>query len=607
MADFVDITSLTLGTTFGGWYAKNNVMIQRLNALNVANIIGGDGITASPHTGASGGYTLSLSGTVSRDMTFNNVTVTGNLVSNFAGAVSGTTIILPANTGVTVGNIVYIDSTGNLEKALADDECTAEVVGIVIGFTGGSAQVATTGRISGSSIIEAFTGTVGATLQKGVVYFLSGGVSGAGTTLEPDVTSYVSKPMLLGLTGDSGLILPYRGFIATEGTLGNTTVVQGVCGGSGVLSLNGITAALWDTGVETQTANLRQTGHLHALTHVSVSGDTSNSKLTKSLALDLSGGFSKIYPLNAGGMTFTSESSLASGAINLTKVEQSFISNPNSGFIFSTDGVTNDVYRIAKIKIIPRSQYSQASFTFSLQKEYYAHSGTTAISSVINTAPEGSLRVELRRNGYAIAGQYITSSAAGPGIPLSYTTETASGSSLITSDIHPIRYTPSAGEVFTYGLTTGSIAGAPASDGSFPMVYSNGKRTRTNTFTISNVILGGANTPMSKYIKASNENSYYISADGSGGYTMESSILGWNAQYGAVSESLYFVPVSVMNYISLIGPKGADNLICDILLEMYKFDVNTRTSSSNPIIISTSYTLTAHNHSYSGALATVSN
>jgi hypothetical protein len=607
MADFVDIVGLNLGNTFGGWYNKTTEMITRLNALNVASITGGDGIIVSPHTAANGGYTLTIAGSVSRDMTFNNVTVTGNLVSNFAGAVSGTTIILPANTGVTVGNIVYIDSTGKLEKALADDECTAEVVGIVIGFTGGSAQVATTGRISGSSIIEAFTGTVGATLQKGVVYFLSGGVSGAGTTLEPDVTSYVSKPMLLGLTGDSGLILPYRGFIATEGTLGNTTIVQGVCGGAGVLSLNGITAALWNSGLNPTIPNLRQTGHLHALTHVSVSGDNTNSRLTKSLALDLSGGFNKIAPLNSGGIPFLSESSSPSAAENTTKIEQSFISNPNSGFIFSTDGVTNDVYRIAKIKIIPRPQYSQAAFAFSLQKEYNLHSGTTAISSLINNLPEGSLRVELRRTGYAIAGQYITSSGAA-GIPLSYTAETVIGSSLITSDIHTIRYTPSAGEVFTYGLTTGLISGVPNSAGSFPMIYSNGKfRTRTNTFTIDNVIIGGANTPMSKYIKASNENLYYFTASGSAGYTMESAILGWNAQYGAVSESLYFVPVSLFDNISFIGPAIAFNVICDILLEMYKFDVNTRTSSSNPIIISTSYTLTAHKHSYSGALATTSN
>jgi len=605
MADFVDILSLNLGTTFGGWYLKNNVMIDRLNALNVASITGGDGIIVSPHTAANGGYTLTIADSVSKDMTFNNVTVTGNLVSNFSGAVSGTTIVLPANTGVTVGNIVYIDSAGKLEKALADDECTAEVVGIVIGFTGGSAQVATTGRISGSSIIEAFTGTVGATLQKGVVYFLSGGVSGAGTTFEPDVTSYVSKPMLLGLTGDSGLILPYRGFIATEGTLGNTTVIQGVCGGAGVLSLNGVTAALWDTGQQLLTKNLRQTGHLHALNYVSVNGDA--SRLTKYLAFDLSGGFSKIYPLNAGGIPFTSESSSPSGTALLTKIEQSFISNPNSGFIFSTDGVTGDVYKISKIKIIPRSQSSQASFTFSLQKEYNSHSGTTAISSIINSNPEGSLRVELRRNGYAIAGQYITSDGSIAGLPLSYTGETAIGSSLITSDIHPIRYTLSAGEVITSGLTTGQINGVPDSAGSFPMVYSSGKKTRTNTFTIDNVIIGGAETPMSRYIKASNENKYYFSADATGGYTMESSILGWNAQYGAVSESLYFVPVSVMWYISQLGPQGADDLICDILVEMYKFDVNTRTSSSNPIIISTSYTLTGHKHSYSGSLATVSN
>jgi hypothetical protein len=605
MADFVDIVSLNLGTTFGGWYAKNNDMITRLNALNVASIIGGDGITASPHTAANGGYTLSLSGTVTRDMTFNNVTVNGTLTSNFAGAVSGTTIVLPANTGVTVGNIVYLDSTGNLQKALADDECTAEVVGIVIGFTGGSAQVATTGKISGSSIISAFTGTPGATLQKGVVYFLSGGVSGAGTTLEPDVTSYVSKPMLLGLTGDSGLILPYRGFIATEGTVGNTTVVQGVCGGSGVLSINGITAALWNN-TPYNIANLRQTGHLYALTFVNIPGYA--SRLTKSLTIDLGFAFNKITPLKSGGIEIYDSANLTS-IVNSNSVtyNKHFISNPDGGFIFSTSGVTGDVYKITKIKIIPKSGQAPANFTFSLQKEYNSYAGTTAsVSNSLDfTAAATALRIELRRNGYAIAGSFITPSLQ----ELSYTSETVS-SPLITADIHNLPYTPGATENFIYGLTSGTISGNPDSGGSFPAVqYQQGvatgvrHKTRTSTFTINNVTIGGPASDASKYMKASIQNQYYDLQTGSEGYTMESALLGWNAQYGAISESLYFVPVSVLYKILNDGVDAAEDIICNILLEMYKYDTNTKATTGSAIIISSKYTLTSHKHSYSGTMA----
>ena len=604
MADFVDINNLTLGTTFGGWYFKNNVMIERLNALNVASITGGDGILVSPHTAADGGYTLSIANSVSKDMTFNNVTVTGNLISNFAGAVSGTTIVLPANAGVTVGNIVYIDSTGKLEKALADDECTAEVVGIVIGFTGGSAQVATTGKISGSSIIEAFTGIVGATLQKGVVYFLSGGVSGAGTTLEPDVTSYVSKPMLLGLTGDSGLILPYRGFIATEGTVGNTTVIQGVCGGSGVLSLNGVTAALY-TRAPFIGINLKQTGHLHALTHFNIStSGYSTVKLTKSLTLDLTQGFNHIAPINAGGIFVTDAVTTQNVNFDNTTVTKHFISNPHSGFIFSTSGVTGDVYKITHIKIIPRLNYTPGQFSFSLQKEYNSYAGTTADTGGSPgpdyTSYDTKLRMELRRNGYAIAGQYIIANQSF----LQYSSETAS-SPLIVSDIHNIPYTPSAFEFFTGGLTSGTIAGVEDSAGSFPLVRSapSGTKTRTNSYTINNVIIGGSSSEASKYMKASIQNLFYNLQDGSEGYTMESALLGWNAQYGAISESLFLVPVSSLYKASVQGSQLIDGVICDILLEMYKYDTNTRQTTGSAIIISSNYTLTNNNHSYSGAVA----
>jgi hypothetical protein len=609
MADFVDIVGLNLGTTFGGWYLKNNAMIDRLNALNVASITGGDGIIVSPHTAANGGYTLSIANSVSKDMTFNNVTVTGNLVSNFTGAVSGTTIVLPANTGVTVGNIVYIDSTGKLEKALADDECTAEVVGIVIGFTGGSAQVATTGRISGSSIIEAFTGTVGATLQKGVVYFLSGGVSGAGTTLEPDVTSYVSKPMLLGLTGDSGLILPYRGFIATEGTLGNTTIVQGVCGGAGVLSINGISAAMYASS-DTSVNNLKQTGHLYAVSNTSLTG-TASPRLTKQISIDLQETSNReIAIFNYGGINFGNFGDTPAARTSVTNVGPFIkkytnreIKLPNDGFLFSTIGITGDVWLINSIKIIPRKLLTPNIFTFTLQKEYSSYSGTTVAFSGFNPPGNGTanvnIRLELRKNQYAVAGVFGASSFP------SYSSLTNT-SELITPIIHPIRFTPSASETITEGVTSGILDGTPDSSGTFPIIYTFPQtKTRTSAFTINNVIIGGDESPASRYIKTANENLFYNNVTGSEGYTMESAILGWNAQYGAVSESLYFVPVSVHENLreSDLTNTENKNIICDILLEISKWDTTTRAIVGESKIIHGSYNLQVQSYNISGVVA----
>ena len=207
MADITNISSLSLGNTFGAWYSRTNDIIAGLNYRKVASITGGDGIIVTPHPSVTGGYTLDIASTVSKTVTFgNNVNITGNLtvsgVLNYSitNDVSGTVMSLPFNTGVTLGNLVYIDSTGKAQKAKADDECTAEVAGIVVGFTGTNAQVCTSGKFSGSSLVENFIGTAGATLIKGAVYFLSAGVSGAGTTLEPDSVRYVSKPVVIGIT-----------------------------------------------------------------------------------------------------------------------------------------------------------------------------------------------------------------------------------------------------------------------------------------------------------------------------------------------------------------------------------------------------------------------
>jgi hypothetical protein len=619
MADFVNIDELNLGTTFGGWYFKNNVMIERLNALNVANIIGGDGITASPHTGANGGYTLSLSGTVSRDMTFNNVTVTGNLVSNFAGAVSGTTIVLPANTGVTVGNIVYIDSTGKLEKALADDECTAEVVGIVIGFTGDNAQVATTGRISGSSIIEAFTGTVGATLQKGVVYFLSGGVSGAGTTLEPDVTSYVSKPMLLGLTGDSGLILPYRGFIATEGTLGNTTIVQGVCGGAGVLSVNGLTASIFlGQGGQGNPAIRKTTGHIHAVNEIKIG----NKGFVRSFVID----DNNPTPKNPGGIhgippAYKIITETVSGSNINTKITTN--KNSSNELYLSTLGTIDDVYRLHRIRITTKTNPS-ININFIIKKAYN-NVGSSNYIDHFGTTPGNFTQsyIEYRMKNYAI---YPGESFVYNG---SLSAEAATGLASVNAPTDAAIVETPASHLFTphlrlpyggttplatAGITASTVTGVLDSSGVYPVIYSKLAPNYTQTpagynhtdgnhriyaWNFNSVILN--TQAISGYLRTTAQAVDYVSTDTSG-YTLDSSILGWNAQFGAIPECVF---ISFPSLDAMFTDQVANPIPTELhsALEVYKY--NPTTGVTGPIMMITKdFTYSSEYTNYYGIIAT---
>jgi hypothetical protein len=617
MSDYTQIDSLNLGNTFGAWYAKTNEMITRLNLLKVGGITGGDGILVRPQTSTQGGYTLDIANTITKDVTFNgNVTVNGILSSSFGGDVSGINVVLPANTGVTVGNIVYLDSTGKLEKALANDECTSEVVGVVVGFTGGNAQVATAGKITGSTIISNFLGTVGATLQKGVVYFLSGGVSGAGTTLEPDVTDYVSKPMLLGLTGNSGLILPYRGYIGLTLSNGSSNnVVVGVSGA--VTSLNGISASLWNLTSPQLVSRLKTTGNLHALHYIglSVPSNTSNNfKWTKALELDFRNTFTQygLRPMfdKVGGIPATvSGSFLGSSTNNGQEATYQFCQNINSGFIFSTNGTLDDVYKITKIKIIPEineySTFEEISplFTFSLQKEYNSIAGTTLINfGMQSAANEGNpqsnmfknLRLELRKHGYS-----ITKGTLSPGIP-TYTTEVTTAE-IIKPDINnQVPFSLLNTTVTTvYGVTSGTVDGNADINGSFPIIYpSIGYRTRPQSFTINNIVLSGTN--ISKYIKSSVEWSVFDDTSDLNGYTMDSSILGWNARYGAIPESVYFVPVSLIS----VMPEQPSGCNINIITELYKYDTTTRLTTGSPILLSSKFTLSAGDFYVQGVPAT---
>lgn len=211
------ITSLATTDTFNTWFNTTNTVITALNGISMYKGFAGDGISITYDT--SGNYTFSHSNTVTTGVTFGGSVLFNGAVS-FAGAapsISSTTIsISPAVAGLTSGNIVTAHPTLGLTLAKADSASTSEVMGIVVAQSASATTVAVSGLINNtifSKTISNALGISGATLTTGQAYFLSPTVAGGITTIEPNTFGHVSKPILLGITGSAGSILPYRGII----------------------------------------------------------------------------------------------------------------------------------------------------------------------------------------------------------------------------------------------------------------------------------------------------------------------------------------------------------------------------------------------------------
>ena len=603
MAELTAINTLTLGNTFGTWYARTNDIIRRLNVLKTASITGGDGIVVSAQSAKDGGFTVSVSDTITKNMTFNgNVTILGSLNAGFSQDITGINVTVPKNTGVTFGNIVYIDSNGLAQKAKANDECTSEVVGVVIGFTGGQAQVATTGKVSGSNIISNFLGTVGATLQKGVVYFLSEGISGAGTTLEPNVSQYVSKPVLLGITADTGLILPYRGFIATYG-------LSGACGsydsgyqgsGAGVKSLNIPGKYPFDTN----TGEFYTTGDLTAVNYIYA---FESELLIRDVTIDVIE--TNVY--NYGLAVWPSSKPVKLSSTEdgeYTKVERTKLKNNDYRFtVFTTSGTTLDTWKLKNIKAHV-STPPKYSICFMLVKQI----NRFGCSSYINNENSGE-------EGY-------TDSAPATSITFNskeLTSNTHDGTSFtgtkqLSGVVGDFLSARSNTLYFTYGavadgITTGTFSGNEINGigiqslvGTYPIIYGQNEYTKTGSFNgyykrnglsnrtycwdVNSVIVGSA-TPNTSQNDASKIIDHMMLPQdinfntASSGVTFDTSILGWNLKYGAVSETLSFTLIDfpLGGYLS---PSTYEQNLYKIVFyfEFVKFNPITQTESY-PIVI----------------------
>lgn len=221
MAFQTEIIPLGPTASFRDWFNQyNNDVLSKLNLAQVAFPNAGDGITFSSSSG--GGYTFALSGTVAKEMTFQNSVVfqggvsLGNVeLSGLVYGVSGDY----TTAGVTLGKVVRLTNTGGLTLAQADSPQNAEVVGIAISVSTARTLVALAGSISGSSIAN---NLISGGFTSGCVYFLDPINAGGVTRAEPTSFGQVSKPMILGVGTNEGIILPYRG-----------QYINGICGGSG--------------------------------------------------------------------------------------------------------------------------------------------------------------------------------------------------------------------------------------------------------------------------------------------------------------------------------------------------------------------------------------
>jgi hypothetical protein len=206
------INPLDSTTSFYDWYVKeNDEIIAKLNQAEVASILAGDGITAS--NDINGVVTISMSGKFDGGISFNgpvyfNGSVPG--LPNISVKIEEINATVGGYTFGTPVRVYYdIDTGTNLyEPAKASDPDQAEVLGIVSEITDEYAYVTMLGKITGD-FTEVNERGIG--LTAGWVYFLSPGSTGMVTDTEPFIAGQVSKPVLMGITGDEALVLHMRG------------------------------------------------------------------------------------------------------------------------------------------------------------------------------------------------------------------------------------------------------------------------------------------------------------------------------------------------------------------------------------------------------------
>jgi hypothetical protein len=212
------ISPLTGNSTFYDWYAKtNDEIIAQLNAMTIYGATSGDGVRLDVDS-STGILTATIGGTsgnITSGLTFSgSVSFTGEVVvPNISFKTNSITTSTP---GFTFGSFVRTNGLNGYTLACADDPDNAETVGVISSMNSNYSVITSFGKITGN-----FVPVAGDVLTTGCVYFLDPTTPGLITTGEPVTVGKVSKPVMIGLSADTGIVLQYRGnYLSGSSTLG---------------------------------------------------------------------------------------------------------------------------------------------------------------------------------------------------------------------------------------------------------------------------------------------------------------------------------------------------------------------------------------------------
>lgn len=206
------IPNLSTSDSFKTWFDRTNTVISEVNGITIHDLRAGDGIGI---TSASNVFTVSHGSLVATGVTFSGpVKFTNSVAFSTSPTIDATVVtISPKSAGITIGNVVRMAGSG-LTLAKADTAENAEVLGIVVNSAGNYDMVAVAGSVNNKNFNRTISNILnisGGTLGIGTPYFLDPVVAGGVTTIEPTTYKHVSKPVILGISGDLGSIIPYRG------------------------------------------------------------------------------------------------------------------------------------------------------------------------------------------------------------------------------------------------------------------------------------------------------------------------------------------------------------------------------------------------------------
>ena len=379
---------------------------------------------------------------------------------------------------------------------------------------------------------------------------------------------------------------------------------------AGVSSLNASTAKLYASEDDAINGILKTQGDLFSVVAIYNGGANKTGQVY----------ISDAYSGLLAGDNRTAVPSPANKRQNVQTVDENFTyHNATIYSLFTTSGITSDVWKLKNIKYICETPSRTKSESFAVFRSI----NRLSTSNYINLLGHSDGAEESPGSTSIFYGQKIIGLVSGGQATIngSYTPETSKtiltpvintpkDTQMPGGSLQPVGDGHTAGvlyQVFNVNTATAwnnsQITGQllefgnyvePDSNGLFPIIYGEDTYTvysqfsyldkgtvtynRSYRWNIESHVIGGAVAPFAgEWLKSSFEGTD-LNLSTPSGYTCDTAILGWNAQYGAFSETLHLKMFTPLLYSAVHTTKGC------FYLEMKKYDINTKTEGETIII-----------------------